>query len=221
MAESLSQSDREFLRELQGAGPSSIPQLCDLQGVTTTAVRHRLSRLQAAGLVVRESIRTQRGRPHHVYCLTVEGKKLLGDNYTELATILWNQLRRLEDPTTREQVTQLVKQALVEKYGRSVDAVTPAERLVQLQKVLQEHGFHVEAQTSGERLVLTEQNCPYHDLASNDHSICDLEQQVFGQILGVPLQLIHRCVDGHTHCRFEEVSHCSCHPDEPATVGTP
>ncbi len=206
MTEPVSQSDRDFLRELQDLGACTIPQLCEAQGVTTTAVRQRLNRLQAGGYVSRESIRTQRGRPHHVYCLTVSGKKLLGDNYTELAMVLWHQLRELQDEPLKTQIVHQIEQSLVQRYGRNVDAVEPRLRLQQLQEALKEHGFRVEVSEGSERLALMERSCPYHDLASGDRSICDLEQQVFSQILGVELQLTQRCVDGHSCCRFEEVA---------------
>ncbi len=205
MPEVISSSDREFLKQLHDLGTSTIAHICEVQGVTTTAVRQRLNRLQAAGLVTRETIRAQRGRPHHEYGLTVEGKKLLGDNYTELATILWSQLSGLTDQELKSRITRQVVDSLIEKYGRNISAVTPAERLAQLQQALSEHGFHVEVDEESDHLVLMERSCPYHDLAVQDRSICELEQEVFERIVGVPLKLTQRCVEGHGCCRFEEI----------------
>ena len=205
MTESISQSDREFLQQLQELGAATIPRICEVHGVTTTAVRQRLTRLQAAGLITRETVRAHRGRPHHEYRVTISGKKLLGDNYTELATVLWNQLNELSDVALKRQIVEQVRKALIHKYGRDVDAVDPAERLRQLQQALKEHGFAVEIGQTEQSLVLMERSCPYHDLATQDRSICDLEQQVYGEILGVELQLTQRCVDGHACCRFEAV----------------
>ncbi|MCA8982268.1 MAG: replication-relaxation family protein [Planctomycetaceae bacterium] len=206
MTDPISQSDREFLKQLHELGSSTITHICEAQGVTTTAVRQRLNRLQAAGLVSRETVKTQRGRPHHEYDLTVEGKKLLGNNYTELATILWNQLGQLQDQKLRDEIVKQVVTSLIDRYGQKIDAVTPAERLTQLQLALSEHGFHVEVDARSDHLALMERSCPYHDLAVQDRSICDMEQEVFGRIVGVPLQLTQRCVEGHGCCRFEEVS---------------
>jgi len=205
MTETISQSDREFLQHLQELGSATIPSICQVHGVTTTAVRQRLIRLQAAGLITRETVRTHRGRPHHEYRVTITGKKLLGDNYTELATVLWNQLNELTDATLKGLIVEQVRKALIQKYGRDVDAIEPAARLQQLELVLKEHGFAVEIDHSGQQLALMERSCPYHDLATQDRSICDLEQQVYGEIIGVELQLTQRCVDGHACCRFEAV----------------
>lgn len=205
MSEVISTSDREFLKQLHDLGTSTIAHICEVQGVTTTAVRQRLNRLQAAGLVQRETVRAQRGRPSHEYGLTVEGKKLLGDNYTELATILWSQLSGLQDQQLKDRIIQQVVDSLIEKYGRNISAATPGDRLAQLQQALITHGFHVEVDENSDHLVLMERNCPYHDLAVKDRSICDLEQEVFGKIVGVPLKLTQRCVEGHGCCRFEEI----------------
>lgn len=65
-------------------------------------------------------------------------------------------------------------------------------------------GFDVEvSQLSGELLpILRENNCPYHDLASRDASICDLEQTVFSEVLGVPVNRTQCCRDGDQCCEF-------------------
>ncbi|MBR9800738.1 MAG: helix-turn-helix transcriptional regulator [Rubinisphaera brasiliensis] len=206
MSDQLTPADREFLEELQTAGASTISRLCELQGVTTTAVRQRLSRLQAAGFVTREAIPTERGRPRHEYRVTPRGQKQLGDNYGELATILWSQLNEIQDDVLKQRIVSQVESVLIERYGKSVDAVTARDRLNQLQQALNDHGFHTQVDRESDQLTLMERNCPYHDLAVKDRSICDLEQEVFSKIVGVPLQLSQRCVDGHTCCRFEEVS---------------
>jgi len=206
MSDLLTPADREFLKELQAAGASTISRLCELQGVTTTAVRQRLSRLQAAGYVTRETVPTERGRPSHEYRVTPSGQKLLGDNYSELATILWSQLNELQDEVLKQRIVAQVEEVLIQRYGERVDATSARERLQQLKRALNDHGFHTEVDNEAEQLTLMERNCPYHDLAVQDHSICDLEQEVFSKIVGVPLKLSQRCVDGHTCCRFEEVT---------------
>ncbi len=177
-----------------------------MEGVTATAIRQRLLRLQAAGLVSRKSVRATRGRPHHEYQLTEQGQKLLGDNYIELATILWEQLSSIEDEQIKRSVMAQLRDTLVKRYGESVEGEGLAVRLQELKDVLSSHGFNVEIVQNGEKWALVERNCPYHELASQSHSICDLEHEVFEKILGVPLELTQRCVDGHNCCKFETVS---------------
>ena len=206
MDTNIANTDRQFLADLHRIGSATVPELCSQEGVTATAIRQRLLRLQAAGLISRESVRATRGRPHHEYRLTKEGQKLLGDNYVELATILWEQLSSIEDEQIKRSVMAQLRDTLVKRYGESVEGEGLAVRLEELKSVLSEHGFKVEVGQNGDQWTLVERNCPYHELASQNHSICDLEHEVFEKILGVPLELTQRCVDGHNCCKFETVS---------------
>ncbi|MCG6156121.1 helix-turn-helix transcriptional regulator [Rubinisphaera margarita] len=205
MLDSIKQSDREFLSHLNELGEATIAQICDAEQVTTNAVRQRLSRLQAAGLIERTAVRHGRGRPQHKYSVTGDGRRLLGDNYYELATVLWRQLTSIPDEQLRSRIADELRRTLVNRYGENVNAADPAERIQQLQQALLKHGFDIQVEQEDDSVCLTEKACPYHDLAVDDRSICDLEQSVFEQILGMPLQLTQRCVDGHSCCRFEPV----------------
>ncbi|HBN75053.1 MAG TPA: transcriptional regulator [Planctomycetaceae bacterium] len=205
MPESLKQADREFLQSLMGLESATIAQLCDSQGVTTNAIRIRLTGLMSAGLVERTTIRQGRGRPQHEYRVTNKGKREFGDNYSELATVLWQQISHIEDEAVRSQIAAELKKTLINRYGRDIDGIDLSERIQQLQQVLQDYGYQCEVDQQANKVSLTEKCCPYHDLAVEDRSICELEQTVFEQILGVPLELTQRCVDGHSCCRFEHV----------------
>jgi predicted ArsR family transcriptional regulator len=196
-------SDREFLQRLQGLGDSTVQEICAALGVTATAVRHRLVRLQAAELVTRELIRTSRGRPHHVYRVTQLALRELGDNYADLAQILWRELKNIEEPAVRERVVNRVEDALARQVGK-VSATAPLDdRLTQLTGALQERGFQVEIDRSGSLPILRENNCPYFELASEDSSICEMERQVFRRVLGADVKLTQCCLDGHHCCEFE------------------
>src|ERR1700685_1272906 len=95
----LEQSDRQFLERLHQLGGGTVQEICADLGVTATAVRQRLLRLQASSMVARELVRAGRGRPHHVYRVTQAALCELGDNYAELAQILWRELRNIEEPS--------------------------------------------------------------------------------------------------------------------------
>lgn len=198
----LEAGDEEFLQQLHRAGGSTVPDMCAVAGVTATAVRQRLNRLQALGLVERQTVRAGRGRPHHSYRVTDAGCRQLGDNYAELAMLLWDELHGIEEPSVRERVTGRIRDALVQRYGANVRGGSLQQRLEQLKSSLTDHGFHVQVDAGGGFPVLRETNCPYHELARKDSGICELEQQVFEQVLGTPLKLASCCRDGHACCEF-------------------
>lgn len=210
--------DREFLQALHQQGAASIQDLCDREGVTATAVRQRLSRLIAAGLVARETVRASRGRPYHQYRVTAQCEQQLGENYAELATVLWRELGTIPDPQVRDQVRDRIAESLIQRYGQGVSGGSLPDRLDGLKKSLTERGFSVELEQVDGQTVLRETNCPYMELAIEDESICELEQRVFEKILGTPLQVTRRCRDGHRCCEFVPVSSMTLTSEPNATA---
>lgn len=199
-------ADQRFLDQMHRLGAASIQQLCESVGVTATAVRQRLGRLESLGLVSRETIHQGRGRPHHTYAVTDAGLRQLGDNYGELALLLWDEVTHIEEHDVRQRVLSRLRSALVARYGRVVTGDSVPERLRQLRDELVERGFDVEVDAESDRPrlpILRENNCPYHELASRDSLICDLEQSVFSEVLGAQVQLTGCCRDGHSCCEFQ------------------
>jgi predicted ArsR family transcriptional regulator len=200
---SIQPGDRQFLERLHEMGGGTIQDICRELGVTATAVRHRLVRLQEGGLVSRELVPSKRGRPHHVYRVTRDALCEMGDNYAELAQILWREIRNIEEPAVRERLASRVENALVEQI-RKVSPTAPLEvRLSELATALRERGFQVESDHSGLLPVLRENSCPYYELASEDPGICELEQAVFRKVLNADVRLTQCCLNGHSCCEFQ------------------
>lgn len=199
----LEQSDGEFLNGLHRIGPKAVQDICATIGVTATAIRQRLWRLHSQGFVARELVRSGRGRPHYVYRVSDKGLRLLGDNYGDLALILWREIRNISDPAVREQITARVRNALVTRLGKFSEGRLQ-ERMQRLGNSLLSRGYDVEVGSTDAALpILRENNCPYQELAEEDRGICGLEREVFEQALGTEVRLTHCCLDGHHCCEFE------------------
>lgn len=205
MKHTLEPHDRDFLDRLNRMGSGTVQDICEEMGVTATAVRQRLLRLQSLNFIQRETVKRGRGRPFHTYTVTSTGQRELGDNYSDLALILWRELQQIEDVAVREVVFERIQTALVERYRHLVHAETLNERFQQLGEALLDHGFHVEVDDSGQLPILRENNCPYQELASTDSSICELEKEVFRKVLGSEVELTQCCLDGHSCCEFQPV----------------
>ncbi len=197
-------ADRELLLLLQRGGGATVQDACETMGVTATAVRNRLDRLHAAGFVAREAVRAGRGRPHYVYRPTESGFRELGENYSELAFVLWDAVSRLEEPSVKSRVLEHVRQSMVARYGGAGGSTLEA-RFAGLAESLGEHGFDVELDSSGDLPILRENSCPYHELASADDSICELERSVFEEVLGTTVERSQCCLDGDRYCEFTPV----------------
>lgn len=202
MRVSIDTSDHKFLEQLHRLCGGTVQEICEAVGVTATAVRQRLSKLEGQGLVAREVVRAGRGRPHHVYRVSDAGLRCLGENYRDLALILWRALHRIEEPSVRSAVLGQIRDEFVRRYGRVSSDGSLAERTRQLQEELVSHGYDVEYEGQGELPVLKERSCPYQDLAMADPSICEMEMEVFSRILNAKVDLTQCCLDGHSHCEF-------------------
>ena len=198
------ENDRRFLDELHRMGSATVQDLCDRMDVTATAVRQRLVRLQSQGFVSRVAERAGRGRPRFMYRVTEAGSRELGDNYSELAVILWKEIRSIEDLKTRQRLMGRIRDSLAQRYSRrlATDAGL-TERFQRLGSELNQSGFSVEVDRSGDLPILREHYCPYLDLAESDQGICELEQAVFQQVLGTAMELTQCCLDGHHCCEFQ------------------
>lgn len=85
-------SDRALLDLIRRGGPMSVAEMAASLGVTDTAIRNRLTRLVSARLVERHAEHRGRGRPRHVYEVSAFAQKQLGQNYADLALVLWEEL---------------------------------------------------------------------------------------------------------------------------------
>jgi predicted ArsR family transcriptional regulator len=205
MKAAIEPSDRQFLQRLHEIGGGTVQEVCADLGVTATAVRQRLVRLQGLEMVARELVRAGRGRPHHVYRVTQSGLCELGDNYAELAQILWREMNKIEEPAVRARVVSRIEDALVEQFGMLSSKAPLSDRMRQMTSALRDRGFQVEMDKTGLLPILRENSCPYYELASEDPAICELEQAVFRRVLGADVKLTQCCLDGHHCCEFQAV----------------
>src|SRR6476620_12626357 len=94
-------SDKAMLDVLRRNGAVTISVLVAEMGVTASAVRQRLQRLMADGLIERQAENKGRGRPNHKYSLTEKGQRSGGDNFADMAEVLWDEIKSVSDAEVR------------------------------------------------------------------------------------------------------------------------
>lgn len=199
-------SDRTLLDLMRRHGPLTVTDLAERLGVTATAVRNRLTRLIGSGLVERRAEHRGRGRPRHVYQASVEAHKRLGQNYADLAVVLWDEMMRtVEDRKLRRVLFSRITDRLAELYRAQVTGDEWQGRLVQLGTILHDRGIETEvAYDDGPSMpVLKQHSCPYYELAEVDRAVCAMERKMFEKVLGRGLRLSQCRLDGHRSCDFE------------------
>lgn len=209
--------DRPLLDLIRRQGPITIAALAQAMGVTPTAVRNRLGRLVEAGMVERRAESAGRGRPRYTYQASIEAHRSLGQNYTDLALVLWNELmHEVADRKLRRLLFGRVIEKLAEQFRSEVRGDEWQGRMVQLGSILAERGVEAEVTARDAALpILRQHSCPYYALAEVDRTVCALERKMFEKVLGQSLRLSRCRLDGHRSCDFEakpDVSHLAVHP---------
>jgi DeoR family suf operon transcriptional repressor len=199
-------SDRAIIDFMRRESSCTVGELVSFVGVTATAVRQRLRRLMEQDLVIRKVERIGRGRPTHRYSLSPAGLRVGGSNFEDLAKVLWEELRSVEDPDVRRNLLKRLAVRMAEVYRDRVEGETVSEKMVSLVALMDERDlpFEVQMSESGEQLpVLKLYACPYPELAEQDRGICSLEKMLFSEILGEKMSLGVCRLDGENHCEFE------------------
>ncbi|MEQ8847799.1 MarR family transcriptional regulator [Botrimarina sp.] len=218
-------SDGLLLDHLRRHRAASVGELGDLLGVTATAIRQRLNRLMAEGLIERtrrqppagEGEKAGRGRPSYDYRLTDRGREAAGDNFNDLAQILWDEVRSIDDPAVRIGLVKRVATRLAKKYSGAVGGDDLAERMRALVRLMGERDVPVDVDESGGLPVLTMLACPYPKLAEHDRGICSVEKVMLSEVLGQGVRLSECRLDGGGCCSFEPSSNSA--PQTPAAAG--
>jgi len=214
-------SDTAVLDLLRKSGPLSVSQLIAAMEVTATAVRQRLTRLLTLGDIERQTERTSRGRPLHRYRLTEKGRRRAGANFADLASVLWEELRAVENPQVRRGLLQRISGRLTTLYRGRVAGSSLDERMESLAAIFRERQIPFEVDREHELPMLRATACPYPDLAEQDRSVCSMERMMVSELLGEKVRLSGCRLDGHSCCTFEPVGHSNQQPEPNVGSGAP
>ena len=203
----VSPNDQAVIELLRRQHSLTVDELIEAMGVTATAIRQRLGRLMAGGLIERTHVSEGRGRPKHKYVLTEKGRRTAGNNLEDLAISLWEEVQQIEDPTTKQKVITGVIGRLSEKYEAEIAGDTVDERMRSLTDLFAQRQIPIEYTTSAAGLpIVTVSGCLYPDLAQENRDICDMEKAFLAKVVGGPIQLCRCQQDGDQCCSFEAAS---------------
>lgn len=195
-------SDERLLELMRDQGPISVVQMADATGVTATAVRQRLTRLMDRGLVERQAAPQGRGRPSHRYSLTEKARRQIGSNFTDLALVLWNEIRAVQDPEIRRGLLTRIAESMATMYAGRVQGETTTERIESLVSLFAERRVPMELALDGQLPVLSVKDCPYPELAEQDRGICAMEKMLFSRLLNQDVRLSQCRLEGFSCCEF-------------------
>jgi len=193
----------QVIEYIKRNGSATIKELEDLLGVTTNAVRQHLQALQADGYIERRQVNAGVGRPHHAYSISAKAHDLFACHCDDLALTLLEEVFALEGPERVGMLLDRVGDRLAKRYAPSVRAELLQDRVEQLAGALYQRGVLTDVDVEDENtIILHAYNCPYHELAQEHRSICEMDEEVMRKILGSDVNLSACMMDGHRGCSF-------------------
>ncbi len=203
MVNSISQNEQDVIQLLLEHGPCSIAQLESHLHVTATAVRQRLTRLMAAGLIDRQSESEGRGRPNHRYEVTDLGRKSTGNNLADFADALWREVQSLEDQDLKRSIIAGASKRLAASYSDRIQGQHLEDKLLSVAELFGERNIPTTVENNNGLPILKVLACPYPDLANDSHDVCEMERQLFSEVTGGALELCQCRQDGDRCCTFK------------------
>ena len=204
MTKMIAKPDSDVIQLLLENGDCTISDLESHLNVTATAVRQRLNRLMASGLVDWVTEGEGRGRPVHRYCVTADGRKALGNNLADFAGALWQEIQELTDQKIRSEIIQGAARRMAKTFSDQIQGDTPEERLNSVVTVFRDRDIPIAVEKNKDGLpILKILACPYPDLAKDNHELCEIERHVFSQASGCSFELCQCRQDGDSCCTFQ------------------
>jgi len=132
--------------------------------------------------------------------LSPKARKLAGNDFADLAAVLWHEVLRIEDSPRRQRVVRRIAGALKALYADAICGTTLKARMETLRELLEKRRVRCDVDSRGG--VPTLRDCPYLDLAEVDSTVCQMETMLFSQLLGDDVVLSQCRLDGHACCQF-------------------
>lgn len=170
--------------------------------ITAVTVRHHLNELLKEQLVTTAELkhRDSPGRPQHVYVLTGAAIEHFPSNYQPLVTHLLEQLTNSLSNTQINVLFEGVADHMA--IDASIPQLSTVERLNYVVSYLNDHGYNANWEQGEDGFILNTTNCPYHQLAEGNRSLCEMDMRLVSSLLGIVPRLVSRISDGDAACSY-------------------
>ncbi|PFG67809.1 helix-turn-helix transcriptional regulator [Enemella evansiae] len=185
-------------------GPSTAVELAERLELTPAAIRRHLQVLLDRGHLVSREQRVYgargRGRPAKVFALTDTGRQSFHQAYDDLAVAALAQLVEAAGDGALEELAR-ARVATVEQRYRELRATEPDGNPVEaLARALSADGYVASTRPALAGEQLCQHHCPVAHVAEQFPQLCEAETQLFGQLLGVPVQRLATIAHGDGVC---------------------
>ena len=204
----MQQTRRHILDILKAAGEATVDEIVVAlherhgKNITAVTVRHHLMRLQEDQLIAAPQLRHRNtpGRPQHVYALTNKASAQFPNNYQRLAAGLLQELNDHLSPDGVNVILEGVANHMAEEAD--IPAGSLVDRLETAVDYLSSRGYEARWEVDGQDFVLYTSNCPYHNVAEDNPSLCEMDMRLVASLLNVVPRRINHVMAGDQACAY-------------------
>ena len=171
--------------------------------LTAVTVRHHLNLLQQQNYITTTGCRhhSKPGRPQHVYCLTEQARQYMPANYAVLADNLLRNVQHNVPQSTFNVILEGVADEMAD-CAAIPDDLPMQQRLEAVVDFLNQHGYTARYEATNDGYILHTYNCPYHQVATKGHSLCQMDLRLITSLLGRVPRRISLITDGDASCGY-------------------
>lgn len=204
----MQQTRRYILDILKTRGEATVDEIVEeLQqrrgkDITAVTVRHHITCLQRDNLIASPQLRHRDtpGRPQHVYTLTEAAAAQFPNNYQELASGLLQAIQEHLPPEGVNVILEGVARQMAN--AANIPDLPLAQRLDMAVEFLCTRGYQAYWESDAAGFILHTDNCPYHQVAQDNHALCEMDMRLIATLLGaVPRRLTHVAA-GDSSCAY-------------------
>lgn len=184
---------------------ATLDELASHLGITKTAVKEHILKIESRGYLTFTDSKGSVGRPRRRYLLSEEGHDAFPKQYSWLSNAL---LGLLAQDMGAAGVSKLMK-SLANQVAKSMESKLKNEKstsglLGKINGIMNELGYRTTLKQSDVRkgAVLEATNCVYHSVAKEHPALCAFDVQFLENVSGMKVTLETCIARGGSVCRF-------------------
>ena len=191
---------------LDHADGATLEQLAEFLGVTKTAAKEHILKVENLGLLTYRDVKGGVGRPKRYYLLSKEGHEAFPRQYAWLSNVILEFLAEdIGAASVARMMENLATRVADSMRARFQSANSTAELLATVTKTLNELGYRAKLTQSDLRkgAVIEATNCVYHTTAKSYPELCRFDTKFIESATGGMNVRLESCIArGGSVCRF-------------------
>jgi predicted ArsR family transcriptional regulator len=184
----------------------TLEELSAFLGITKTAAKEHVIKLESSGLITFTDLRGSVGRPKRHYLLSPQGHETFPRKYSWLSNVLLKFLADdLGEAALKKIMTGLAVNVAKEMENKFRSASSTAELLQMITQTMNELGYRSSLKQSDIRkgAVIEATNCVYHTVAKEHPALCSFDIKFIESASGGMDVKLESCIArGGAVCRF-------------------